>query len=102
MNSKYLILAIITMSLATFLPRLLPIVLIKSKISNSFIKSMLVYLPYGVLSAMIFPAIIYSTGNVLTGIAGSVTAVFFSYKKKGLLTVAIASVLIVLIFEVLQ
>ncbi|MBQ2754216.1 MAG: AzlD domain-containing protein [Clostridia bacterium] len=102
MNNNYLIIAIITISLATYMPRFLPIALIKSKIKNNFIKSMLIYMPYGVLSAMIFPAIIYSTGKIATGIAGSVVAIFLSYKKKGLLTVAITSILTVLLFEVIM
>ncbi len=100
MNKSYLIIAIITMTLATYVPRMLPIAVIKSKIKNAFVKSILVYMPYGVLSAMIFPAIFYSTGNTTAGIFGSVVALFLSYKKRSLLTVAVASVLAVLLLEV--
>ncbi len=100
MNKSYLIIAIITMTLATYVPRMLPIAVIKSKIKNAFVKSILVYMPYGVLSAMIFPAIFYSTGNIVAGTLGCVVALVLSYKKRSLLTVAVASVLAVLLLEV--
>ena len=49
---------------------MLPLALIKKKITNQFFKSFLYYIPYTVLAAMTFPAIFYSTGSVLSASAG--------------------------------
>lgn len=72
----------------TYLIRMLPLVLIKKKIENVFIKSFLYYIPYAVLGAMTFPAIFSSTGNVITAAAGCLTALILAWFEKSLLTVA--------------
>lgn len=99
MNFKYLITALITIALATYLPRVLPLAVIKSKITNRFLQSFLLYMPYGVLSAMIFPAILYSTSSMISAAIATSVALILSYGKKGLLTVAICAVLVVLVME---
>ena len=99
MNNKYLIIALAVMAISTYLPRVLPLALIKSKIKNVFVQSFLTYMPYGVLSAMIFPAIFFSTSGIVSAVAGTTTALVLSYKNKGLLTVAFSAVAIVLIIE---
>ena len=99
MNIKYLVSALAVMALATYLPRMLPLAVIKSKISNKFLRSFLIYMPYGVLSAMIFPAILYSTSSMVSAALAAAAALILSYRKKGLLTVAIFAVVVVLITE---
>ena len=59
-------------------------------------------MPYAVLGAMTFPAIIYSTADLISGIAGMVVGVFFAYKRKSLLTVAVAACLAVLLVSVIE
>lgn len=75
----------------TYLIRALPLALCRGKVKNKFIKSFLAYVPYAVLAAMTFPSVIYSTGELVPGIAGTITGLFFSYKRKSLLMVAAAS-----------
>ena len=79
------------MALVTYLIRAVPFVLANGNIENKYIRSFLAYVPYAVLASMTFPAIFYSTGNLPSGIAGSLVALFFSYKNKGLLFVAISA-----------
>ena len=60
------------------------------------VKSFLFYVPYAVLSAMTFPAILYSTSdNLAVGVpsaaAGLLVALVLAYHNRGLLTVALAS-----------
>ena len=83
----------------TYLIRMIPLVLIKKKIKNRFILSFLYYIPYTVLSVMTIPAIFYSTGNVVSAIAGFLVAIMFAYLEKGLLTVAATSCAAVFIVE---
>jgi branched-subunit amino acid transport protein len=73
----------------TYLIRALPFVIFRGKITNTFIKSFLFYVPYAVLGAMTFPAILFSTDNYLTAIAGLIVACILAFKEKSLLTVAV-------------
>ena len=83
----------------TYLRRMLPLVLIKKKLKNRFLKSFLYYIPYAVLSVMTVPAIFTSTGSVVSATAGFVTAVILAYFERGLLTVAAFSCAAVFIAE---
>ena len=83
----------------TYLIRMLPLVLIKKKLKNRFLKSFLYYIPYAVLSVMTVPAIFTSTGSVVSATAGFVTAVILAYFEHGLLTVAAFSCAAVFIAE---
>ena len=87
---------ILVMAGITYLIRMLPLVFIRKKIKSRYVLSVLYYIPYAVLSAMTFPYIFYSTGNLWTAIVGTVIAVVASVCKRSLLTVAICSCLAVL------
>lgn len=80
------------MALVTYLLRALPFVLVKKKITNTYIRSFLEYIPYGVLAAMTFPAVFTSAGGVIPSLAGMTVALILAYRRKGLLTVAIGAV----------
>lgn len=75
----------------TYLIRMLPLALFKKKIENVFIQSFLYYVPYAVLGAMTFPAILSSTGSVWSAVAGLVVAILLAFYEKGLLTVALCA-----------
>ena len=90
------------MAVVTYLIRMLPLALFRRPIRSRFIRSFLYYVPYAVLSAMTFPAILYSTGfdpgytqGLWTALAGTAVAVFLGWRKKSLLTVAVAACLAV-------
>ncbi|MBQ7387013.1 MAG: AzlD domain-containing protein [Clostridia bacterium] len=83
----------------TYLVRMLPLVLVRGKITNRFIRSFLYYTPYSVLSVMTFPAIFYSTGSALSATVGCVVAVLLSLLRRSLITVAASSAAAVLIVE---
>lgn len=93
---------LIVMAGVTYLIRVIPFVLINKKIENRFINSFLYYIPYTVLSAMTFPAILYATGSMISAAVGLLTAILIAYKGKGLLIVAIGACLAVFIVEVLM
>lgn len=81
------------MALVTYLLRALPFVLVKKKITNTYIRSFLEYIPYGVLAAMTFPAVFTSAGGVIPSLAGMTVALLLAYRRKDLLTVAIGAVI---------
>ena len=82
---------IAAMALTTYLIRLLPMTLFRKPIRSRFIKSFLHYVPYACLSAMTFPGILSSTGNLISGAAALVTAIFLAYRGKSLIVVALSS-----------
>lgn len=93
---------LIVMAGVTYLVRVVPFVLINKKIENKFINSFLYYIPYTVLSAMTFPAILYATGNIISAVFGLAAAIFIAYKGKGLLVVAVGACAAVLIVEAIM
>lgn len=92
MNS-YILICVVIMAICTYLPRMLPLTFFRKKIKSPFIQSILYYVPYAVLSALTFPSIIYATNNIYSAIAGCIVAIYFAYKGKGLIFVAIAAII---------
>lgn len=88
---------ILVMAGVTYLIRMIPFAFFRRKIKSTYLKSVLFYIPYAVLSAMTFPYIFYSTGNFYTALIGTIIAVFASVCKRSLLTVAILACVAVLI-----
>lgn len=93
-----MILMVLAMAGVTYLIRMIPLVFFRKKITNTFICSLLYYIPYAVLSAMTFPYVFYSTGNFYVGLIGTTIAVIASLSKRSLLTVAIIACITCLIF----
>jgi len=95
------IIALIIMAVITYLIRMLPLAFFQKEIKNEWIKSFLYYIPYAVLSAMTFPAILYSTSNLPSAIVGMTAAIILSYFNKGLMptaAIAVAGACLVNIF----
>ena len=83
----------------TYLIRMLPLVLLKKKMKNTFLLSFLYYMPYAVLSVMIIPAIFSSTSSIISAAIGFLVAVVLAYREKSLVTVAALSCVTVFITE---
>ena len=86
----------------TYLIRMLPLVLVKKKITNTFLLSFLHYIPTAVLSVMTVPAVFYATGNMISAAVGFAAAMLLALKNKGLLTVAAGAVASVLVCELIM
>ena len=82
---------ILAMAVTTYLIRMLPLTVFRKPIRSRFIKSFLHYVPYACLTAMTFPAILYDTTFMLSGIAALAVAITLAYRGKSLLTVSLAS-----------
>lgn len=83
----------------TYLIRMLPLVLVKKKVENGFIRSFLFYVPYAVLGAMTVPAVFYATDSVFSAAAGLGVALVLALCRKGLLTVAVGATMAVYLWE---
>ncbi len=82
---------LILMAGVTYLIRMIPFTLFTKKIESKFIKSFLYYVPYAVLSAMTFPAIFYSTGNVISASVGTMVALGLAFYNRSLTFVALSA-----------
>ena len=83
------------MAAVTYLIRMLPMAIFRKKIENLFVRSFLNYVPYAVLAAMTFPAILDSTGTAASAAAGCAAAIVLAYFGRSLLTVAIGASVVV-------
>ncbi len=90
---------LIVMAGVTYLIRMIPLALIRKKIKNRFILSFLYYVPYAVLSAMVFPAMFFASGNIISATVGVVVAVTVAFRSNSLVLVAGCSCLSVLLAE---
>ena len=90
---------ILVMAVTTYLIRVLPLLFLKKPIGSRFIRSFLHYVPVACLTAMTFPAILYTTDHLLSGAVGLGVAVLLAFKKKSLITVAAAACLGVFLTE---
>lgn len=92
---------LLVMAGVTYLVRAIPYILIRKKITNRFIRSFMEYIPYAVLAAMTFPAILYSTSFIWSALAGLVVALIMAWLNKGLFPVAVSACAAVIVVELL-
>lgn len=95
----YYILGILVMAFVTYVPRVLPLSLVRRPIRNRFFRSWLYYMPYAVLGAMTFPALLYSTSSIWSAVAGMAAALVLAYVGLSLMPVAVISTGVVLVVE---
>ena len=86
----------------TYLVRMIPLVLIKKKVTNRFIKSFLYYVPYSVLAVMTVPAIFSATSYLISAVIGFAVALVLSYMEKSLIVVASSACAAVLVTELVM
>ena len=90
---------IFAMAITTYFIRMLPLTIFRKPIKSRFVKSFLHYVPYACLTAMTFPAILYDTTSIISGIAALIIAIVLAFRGKSLLTVSLASCAAVFICE---
>jgi len=58
-----------------------------------FVESLLHYIPYAVLGALIFPDVLTATGNIYSSAAGAVAAIILGWYGRGILVVLVGGIL---------
>ena len=87
------------MAAVIFLIRVLPLTMIRRKITNRTLISFLYYVPYVTLAVMTFPAILEATNSVWSGLTALIAGVVLAYFGVSLFGVAVCSCVIVFIIE---
>lgn len=93
--------AVILMAVVTYIPRVLPITVVKKKLKSRFLRSFLFYVPFAVLGSMTFPSIIYSTSHVFSATLGMIVAILLAYFNQKLLPVALSAIAVVYVCELI-
>jgi len=103
---SYLAICMFLMFLTTYLIRVIPIGFVRRKLENEWIQDFIYYIPFCVLSAMTFPDVLYSTTATgmephisLSAVIATVVAIIMSWRKRGLVAVAIVAVLVAIAVE---
>lgn len=95
----YWLSAIAVMAIVTYIPRMLPLSLIRGKIESPFLRSFLYYMPFAVLGAMTFPSLLHATASPVSALLGMVSALVMSFLGAQLLPVALVSTAVVFLTE---
>lgn len=92
MNVVYLILA---MALVTYIPRMLPLVLLQNVVLPAYIKRFMGFIPYAALGALIFPGVLTSTGanGTEAAMAGCVLAIILAWFEFNLILVVLGGIM---------
>ncbi|WP_196593195.1 AzlD domain-containing protein [Pectinatus sottacetonis] len=90
---------IFLMAIATWIPKITPIMLSKDISNSNFIRSFLYYIPYAALSCMIFPAILNSSGGLYYAIIGGCTSILLSLLNMDLIIIILCSTLCVILLH---
>ena len=98
---RYYLGVLFTTAVVTYIIRALPLTIFKREIKSQFLRDFFHYIPYAVLGAMTFPAILFSTRSIISAIAGLLSASAAAVFKRGLLTTALVAAAAVYISELI-
>jgi branched-subunit amino acid transport protein len=82
---------ILIMAAVTYLVRMIPLVFVRRRITNRYVISFLYYIPYTVLSAMTFPAVLFGSGSVLAAAVGLAAGILAAFLERSLIVVALSA-----------
>lgn len=92
MNNIFML--ILGMMIVTYLPRLVPFLLMNDKKIPSKMEEFLSYIPYAALGALIIPGFLTAIpGHWLVSIVGIFTALLLAYLKGGVVIPVVGSIL---------
>ncbi|GIM48123.1 branched-chain amino acid transporter [Collibacillus ludicampi] len=90
---KHLWLLVIGMGLVTYLPRMLPMVLLQHVRFPPFLNRFFQLIPFAALGALIFPGILSSTGSIASSIAGGVLSVVLAFFRANVMAVVLVGIM---------
>jgi len=88
------------MALVTYIPRMIPLTWLDGKELPPFVTGILRNIPYAVLGALIFPAILFvQEGNFLFGIIGAATAFLIAIVGGGVMSVVLGTIGVLAVYS---
>lgn len=98
-NSMFLI--ILGMAIVTYIPRVLPLVVINGKEMPPKVKAVLQNVPYAALGALIFPGILFIQDDIWFGIIGGFTAFTVALLGANIIFVVISAITVLTLYSFL-
>ncbi|ARJ39832.1 AzlD domain-containing protein [Sporosarcina sp. P21c] len=80
------------MAVATYVPRMIPLTILDGKELPPIVSGVLRNIPYAVLGALIFPAILHIQDDILFGIIGAITAFTLAFFGLDVMFVVIGTI----------
>lgn len=96
--SATILILIIGMGIATYLPRMLPFWLFKEGGLPPFWNRVLMNIPYATLGALIFPGVLYIQENIWAGLVGGMSAVVIALLGANVIIVVLGSITVLAFF----
>lgn len=88
------------MALVTYIPRMIPLTLLEGKELPPIVSGVLRNIPYAVLGALIFPAVLFvQEGNILFGIVGAAIAFLIAAIGGGLMSVVLGTIGVLAVYS---
>lgn len=97
-----LLLVVMGMGAVTYIPRMLPLVMLKNIKLPPYINSFLRFIPVSALSALIFPGALYSTGSVESAAAGCAVSIGLALTRVNIMLVVLGGIAGALAWEMLM
>ncbi|NLO21908.1 MAG: AzlD domain-containing protein [Syntrophomonadaceae bacterium] len=96
-----LILVVVAMALVTYIPRLIPLLLLGEHKLPPFLSTFLEFVPYAVLAALIFPGVLSSTGDMPSSAAGALACFILSWLRFNIMAVVLGGIGVALLASLL-
>ena len=93
MSNTKILLLFFGMTLVTYIPRALPVVLIDKMKFSAKVEKFLKLIPYTAMAALIFPGVFtVDTAHPVIGIVGALTASILAWKKQPVMVCVLAAI----------
>lgn len=99
MSVSKLICIVFVLCIVMIFLKTIPMLFMKGKVKNKFLKSFLAYIPCAVLTSMTFPEVFYSTNTPWSASIAVIVAVLLSYFGQSLISVIVSSTITVFVIE---
>jgi len=87
-----LLLVVAGMALVTYIPRMLPMVLLQDIKLSPFLNRFLKFIPYAAIGALVFPGLLYSTGSTASALAGGLVSAILAFFRLNLMLVVLGGI----------
>ncbi len=93
---------ILGMAIVTYIPRAFPLTFLEGRELPPIVSGVLANIPYAVLGALIFPAILYiQEGNYLFGLIGAIVAFSLAFIFSNAMTVVLGTIGVLAIYSLI-
>lgn len=85
---------IAAMGMVTYIPRMLPFVMLNGRELPPFLQRVLKNIPYAILGALIFPGVLYIQEDIRFGVVGAVSAFVLAYLGANIMVIIVGAIVI--------